>query len=247
MSARSKLQQVIEGTDTVAGRIFDWAVLALIVYSIITLTIETLPGLSELAIRYLWYSEIVVTLLFTIEYASRVYIAERKRDYLFSFYGIIDIVAISPFYITLMLGLGGVDLRAARAFRLLRILRLLKVGRYNKAIARFHRAFQIAREEMVLYLFLTVILLYVSATGIYYFENPVQPKEFKSIIHSLWWALATLTTVGYGDVYPVTFGGRMFTFFVLMVGLGIVAVPAGLVASALSQARREESDESQSN
>ena len=247
MGAKSQLHRVIEGTDTRVGRAFDWIELALIVYSIITLTIDTLPGLSETTREFLWVSEIVVTLLFTTEYALRVYIAERKRNYIFSFWGIIDILAISPFYITLVLGLGGVDLRATRAFRLLRILRLLKIGRYNKAIDRFHRAFQIAREEMVLYLFLTVILLYVSATGIYYFENPAQPEVFKSIIHSLWWALATLTTVGYGDVYPITFGGRLFTFFVLMVGLGIVAVPAGLVASALSQARREELDGSQSN
>lgn len=247
MGIKSQLHRIIEGTDTRAGRAFDWFVLALIVYSIITLTIDTLPDLSETSQEFLRVSEIVVTLLFTIEYLLRVYIAERKRNYIFSFWGIIDILAISPFYITLVLGLGGVDLRAARAFRLLRILRLLKIGRYNKAIARFRRAFQIAREEMVLYLFLTVILLYVSATGIYYFENPAQPEAFKSIIHSLWWALATLTTVGYGDVYPITFGGRLFTFFVLMVGLGIVAVPAGLVASALSQARREELDESQSN
>lgn len=246
MGTKSQLQRIIDGTDTRAGRAFDWVVLALIVYSIITLTIETLPGVSETVLQFLWISEIIITLLFTVEYVLRIYIAERKRGYISSFWGITDILAISPFYITLVLGLGGVDLRAARAFRLLRILRLLKIGRYNKAIARFHRAFQIAREEMVLYLFLTVILLYVSATGIYYFENPAQPEAFKSIIHSLWWALATLTTVGYGDVYPITFGGRLFTFFVLMIGLGIVAVPAGLIASALSQARRE-LDESQSN
>ena len=99
---------------------------------------------------------------------------------------------------------------------------------------------------MVLYLFLTLILLYISATGIFYFENDAQPETFSSILHSLWWALATLTTVGYGDVYPITIGGRVFTFFVLMIGLGIVAVPAASLASALSQARSEELDELQS-
>lgn len=246
MNAKARLRRIVEDTDTTAGRTFDWIVIALIIYSIITLSVETLPGLGQVALQYFWYSEVVVTLVFTVEYALRVYLAERKREYILSFVGIIDIVAIMPFYLTLALGLGGVDLRSVRAFRLFRILRLLKIGRYNKAVARFHRAFQIAKEEMVLYLFLTVILLYVSATAIYYFENPVQPEAFKSIIHSLWWALATLTTVGYGDVYPITAGGRIFTFFVLMVGLGIVAVPAGLVASALSQARREELGETQS-
>lgn len=139
-----------------------------------------------------------------------------------------------------MLGIGGVDLRAARAFRLLRILRLLKIGRYNKAMARFKRAYEIAKEEIVLYLMLSAILLFVSATGIYYFENSVQPEAFKSIVHSLWWAVATLSTVGYGDIYPITLGGKIFTSFVIIVGIGIVAVPSGLMASALNKARSEE-------
>jgi len=83
-------------------------------------------------------------------------------------------------------------------------------------------------------------LLYLSAVGIYYFENAAQPDQFKSVFHSLWWAITTLTTVGYGDMFPITVGGKVFTFFVLMIGLGIVAVPTGLVASALSQAREED-------
>ncbi len=247
MNVKSRIYKVIEGIDTPAGRFFDWFILFLIIYSIVTLTIETLPGMNDWVYSFFWYSEITVTLLFTAEYTLRVYIAHRKRDYVFSFGGIIDLLAISPFYITLLLGVGGVDLRSVRAFRLFRLLRLLKVGRYNKALARLQRAFGMIREELVLYFFLTVILLFISATGIYYFENPVQPEAFKSIIHSLWWSVATLTTVGYGDVYPVTLGGRIFTFAVLMVGLGIIAAPAGLIASALSKARQDELDESKSN
>ena len=96
------------------------------------------------------------------------------------------------------------------------------------------------KEEIVLFLALTAVILYVAAVGIYYFENEAQPEAFKSVFHSLWWAIATLTTVGYGDVYPITVGGRIFTVFVVLIGLGIVAVPAGLVASALSKAREVE-------
>lgn len=92
----------------------------------------------------------------------------------------------------------------------------------------------------MLFGFVTAIMLYLSAVGIYYFENGAQPDQFKSVFHSLWWAVTTLTTVGYGDVYPVTTGGRVFTCFVLLIGLGIIAVPTGLLASALSQAREEE-------
>ena len=140
-----------------------------------------------------------------------------------------------PFYIA-----SGLDLRAVRVFRLLRLFRILKLLRYSQAINRFHRAFIIAKEELILFTLVSLILLYLSAVGIYFFENAAQPEQFKSVFHSLWWAVATLTTVGYGDIFPITAGGRIFTFFVLMIGLGIVAVPAGLVASALSQARREE-------
>lgn len=240
MGAKTRLRRTVEGTDTRTGRLFDWVVMALIVYSIVTLTFETLPDLSDSWRRFLWYSEVIVTLAFSFEYLLRVYVAHRKNDYIFSFNGVIDLVAVLPFYLTLVLGVAGVDLRAVRAFRLLRLLRLFKLTRYNRALGRLGRAFWIAREEMILYLFMTVILLYLSAVGIYYFENPAQPEAFKSIGHSLWWALITLTTVGYGDIYPVTLGGRIFTFFVLMTGLGVVAIPAGLIASAMSQVRREE-------
>ena len=109
---------------------------------------------------------------------------------------------------------------------------------------RFGKAIAVAREEAILFMLATTILLYLAAVGIYYFEHEVQPEAFSSIPHSLWWAVATLTTVGYGDVYPVTAAGKIFTFVILMLGLGIVAVPAGLVASALSQVRKDEERES---
>jgi len=119
------------------------------------------------------------------------------------------------------------------------LVRILKLFKYSKAIKQFHRALVIAKEELILFGFVAAIMLYLSAVGIYYFENAAQPEQFKSVFHSLWWAVTTLTTVGYGDMFPVTTGGKLFTFFVLMIGLGIVAVPTGLVASALSQARAE--------
>jgi hypothetical protein len=113
----------------------------------------------------------------------------------------------------------------------------LKLLKYNQAIERFHLALVIAKEELILFGFISLMLLYISAVGIYYFENTSQPEQFKPVFHSLWWAVTTLTTVGYGDMYPITAGGRLVTFFVLVTGLGIVAVPTGLIASALSQVR----------
>lgn len=144
-------------------------------------------------------------------------------------------MAILPFYIST-----GIDLRSIRVFRFFRLARSFKLFRYNKAIQRFSTAFIMIKEELILFLFATAFLLYFSAVGIYYFENPAQPEQFQSIFDSLWWAVATLTTVGYGDVYPVTVGGKIFTFFVLLIGLGIVAVPAGLVSSALTMSLENE-------
>ncbi|HET91216.1 MAG TPA: ion transporter [Chloroflexi bacterium] len=234
------LKTIIEGNDTTAGRVFDLVIQFLIVVSVIAFSIETLPNLSDGTIQLLSLTETVVVSIFTLEYVLRIYVADRKRDYILSFFGIVDLIAIAPFYLSL-----GIDLRSLRILRMLRLFRLFKLVRYNSAMRRFSRAFYIAKEEIVIFGVVTIMLLYLSAVGIYYFENEAQPEQFKSIFHSFWWAVATLTTVGYGDVYPVTIGGRVFTFLILMVGLGIVAVPAGLLASALSKARSEERKENE--
>lgn len=233
------LKGIVERNDTRAGRAFDLTIQALIAVSLVTFSIETLPNLSPVAERWLYRVEVVTVLIFTVEYLLRFWLADRKAAFVFSFFGLVDLLAVLPFFIA-----SGVDLRSLRAFRFLRLFRAFKIVRYSKAIRRFHRAFIIAKEELVLFIIITLMLLYFSAVGIYYFENEAQPDKFASVFHSLWWSVATLTTVGYGDIYPVTVGGRIFTFVVLLIGLGIVAVPAGLVASALSKARAME-DESE--
>jgi voltage-gated potassium channel len=234
-----RLKHIVENNDTRSGRIFDLIIQFLIVVSLVTFSIETLPGLSAPTLRYLSWIEIATVVLFTAEYVLRILVADRKLSFVFSFFGLIDLLAILPFYIAV-----GIDLRSIRAFRLFRLFRAFKIARYSKAIQRFRRAFVIAKEELVLFVIVTVFLLYFSAVGIYYFENEAQPEKFASVFHSLWWSVATLTTVGYGDVYPITVGGRIFTFCVLLVGLGIVSIPAGLVASALSKARAMEDENS---
>jgi len=233
------LKDVIERSDTTPGRVIDLFIQSLIVLSLILFSVETLPDLSAVWRQCLRYCEIVTVTIFTVEYLLRILVADQKIKFVTSFFGVIDLLAIIPFYLSL-----GIDLRAIRAFRLLRLFRIFKLARYSKAIQRFHRALLIAREEIVLFLFLTLILLFLAAVGIYYFERDAQPETFASVFHSLWWAVATLTTVGYGDVYPVTVGGRVFTFAILLIGLGVVSVPAGMVASALSKAREMEGDES---
>ncbi len=231
-------KQVIEKNDTPQGKIFDLFIQFLIVVSLVSFSVETLPNLSEKTLSILKYIEVITVMIFTVEYLSRVAVADKKLKFIFSFFGLIDFLAILPFYLQT-----GIDLRAIRILRLLRLFRAFKLIRYSKAINRFHKALIIAREELVLFGILAIMVLYFSAVGIYFFENKAQPEAFSSVFHSLWWALSTLTTVGYGDIYPITAGGKIFTFFVLMVGLGVVAVPTGLVASALSSARDLEEKE----
>jgi len=235
-----RLRRIIHRNDTPVGRGFDFGIQALILLSVIAFTLETIPDLSPPAYEILRWIEIVTVGIFTVEYILRLAVAESKLRFAFSFFGLIDLVAILPFYFA-----GGlVDLRSARALRFLRLFRILKLGRYNQAVQRFGRAFRLAREEMVLFFSVTLILLYLTAVGIYYFERHSQPEAFSSVPASLWWAVTTLTTVGYGDVYPITTGGRIFTFFVLMIGIGTVAVPSGLLATALTEVREEEEEQS---
>lgn len=230
-----RLKSIVERNDTPAGRAFDLVIQSLILLSLITFSVETLPDLSPRAALWLRRIEIVTVAIFTLEYLLRVLVADNKRGFVFSFYGLVDVLAIAPFYIAT-----GLDLRSIRAFRFLRLFRAFKIARYNKAIRRFHRAFIIVREELVLFLSVTLLLIYFAAVGIYYFEHEAQPDKFASVFHSLWWSVVTLTTVGYGDVYPITVGGRIFTFFMLLTGVGIISIPAGLLASALSKARELE-------
>ncbi|TDU33784.1 voltage-gated potassium channel [Gelidibacter sediminis] len=226
---KEKFRGVVDSTDNRIGRVFSLVIQVLIMVSVITFSMETLPNLEPQTRTILHYIEIFCVVIFTIEYFIRIYIAENKLRFIFSFFGIVDFLAILPFYLVV-----GVDLRSLRALRFLRLFRILKLVRYNRAMNQFSRAIKGAKEQIFLFIFITLILIYFAAVGIYYFENEAQPEHFASIFDSLWWAIITLTTVGYGDVYPITVGGKVFTFFILMIGLGIVAIPTGIISSALT-------------
>lgn len=235
MKTKTYLRNIIEDNTTYEGRLFDYFIQFLIILSLVCFSIETLPNISIDTKSILDLIELITVILFSIEYLLRIWVSKKPISYIFSFYGIIDILAILPFF-----AFGRIDLRFLRAFRIFRIFRALKIIRYNKALRRFHLAFVIIKEELVLFLLCTILMIFIASAGIYYFENTAQPETFKSIFHSAWWSIVTLTTVGYGDVYPITLGGRIFTFFVLLIGVGLVTIPAGLVASALSKAREIE-------
>lgn len=225
------IKDLLFNQDSSNGKKFDIFIQILIVLSLINFSLQTLPNLSEKIIKYLDLIEFISVIIFTLEYLSRVIFSEKKVKFIFSFFGIIDFLAILPFYLSL-----GVDLRSIRAVRLFRLFRILKLLKYNNAINNLKRSFIEVKNELIIFSIATIFLLYFAAVGIYFFENEAQPETFSSIFHSLWWAVATLTTVGYGDVYPITLGGKIFSTIVVFIGLGLVAVPTGLIASSFSKA-----------
>lgn len=229
------LRTMVNKPDHGSGRAFALTIQVLIVISMVTFAIETMPDLSAQRRAVLHWIELTLLTIFATEYFLRLWAAPNRLRFATSFFGIVDLLAILPLFLPV-----ASDLRTVRAFRLFRLFRIFKLARYNAALQRFHKAIIIAREEIVLFFSATAILMFLSAVGIYYFENEAQPEVFSSIFDALWWSVVTLTTVGYGDCYPITVGGKLFTFLVLLVGLGIVAIPTGLLASALTEARKIE-------
>lgn len=223
------IKLVIE-SDSKIGRRFDIFIQLLILLSLFSFSVETLPNLSKSTTELLNFIEIITIVIFSIELLLRLFLTSPPFKYIFSFYGIIDFLAVIPFYLSI-----GVDLRSVRVFRLFRLFRIFKLFKYSSAIDRLVLAFKEIKKELIIFLIGTIFFIYVSSIGIYYFEHQVQPELFKSVFHSMWWAVTTLTTVGYGDMYPITIGGKLFTTLIVFIGMGMVAVPTGLLASALSK------------
>lgn len=224
---RMALRRVLHEPDTRSGRIFDTVLQGLILLSLSALTVASLKGLAGWAVTLLFVIEVVTMGFFTAEYILRVWTAPNARRYIFSFWGVVDFLAVFPYYVFN-------DSQWVRALRFLRIFRLL---RFNRSLGRFAAAFRASRNELVVFGTTAVIMLFIAAAGIYQFEHEAQPEAFGSIPESLWWAIVTLTTVGYGDVYPITPMGRIFTGFIMIIGLGVVAGFTGVIASALSRIR----------
>ena len=228
---KDQIENIVESRETKAGLYFDYVIQALIFLSIISFSVETIPDLSDQTKEFLNLVELVCIVIFSIEYLIRIYLAKSKLKFIFSFFGLIDLIAILPFYLSF-----GFDLRSARVLRFLRVFRLLKLARYNKAIQRFIVAFRLIREELIMFGAVALVLIYLSAVGIYYFENSAQPEQFSSIFSSLWWSVVTLTTVGYGDISPVSPIARLLAYLQAVVGQLYVAIlVAGLVGAYMSK------------
>jgi voltage-gated potassium channel len=231
---RKHIQKIIWGGHVKWSHRFDYTIMAFILLSMITMSLETLPDITHSTTLLFNAIELVIVVVFTTEYVLRVWTAEKPLKYIFSFLGLVDLVAIVPFWLAT-----GINLQGARAFRLIRMIRVLKVLRYMSALKRLERAIRLVQEELIVFGILAAIIIFVTSVGIYQFEHEAQPEAFPSIPHSIWFSIVSLTAVGYGDVTPITTGGKIFTSMILIIGLAIVAIPTALIVSGLTRAKFE--------
>ena len=225
---RRDVIEILDGHHGKVGRSVALILHGLILLSAIAIAFETVETLPLTVHNALLGFEMFILAVFVTEYIARLACSPQPLRYVFSFWGIIDLLACLP-----ALALIQTEWQVVRTIRLIRLVRLLKLFRTTTAFDRLTRAFTEVRGELIVFGVLASLVLYVSAVGIYLFEHEAQPEAFSSIPISLWWAVASFTTVGYGDLVPITTGGRIFTSFVLFIGLGVVAVPAAIVTAAL--------------
>lgn len=251
MTTRLRVWEILDtqqARDVVSERVHK-AILALIVLNVAAVFAESVPVLRQRYEPYFNLFELFSVSVFTVEYLLRVWscTADARFDhpikgrlkFIFSGMAIIDLLAILPFYLTFM----AVDLRTLRALRLVRLARLAKFGRYREASLTLTRVVQAKREELALTLSLLLILALICASLMYFAEGTVQPDKFPSIPAAMWWAIITITTIGYGDVYPVTPLGRVIAVFTALLGILMIALPTGVFGAAfveeLNNRRRE--------
>ncbi len=184
---------------------------------------------------FFYFFELVSIVIFSLEYLYRISYSFANNglkgvlNYIFSFFGLIDLISILPFYLNQFINLDGRFLRILRLFRLTRIF---KFGRDSNSLKLFTKALVSVREQLLFTLFLSALTILFSASAIYYLENEAQPDKFSSITESVWWATISLATVGYGDVYPITVGGKIFATIISLVGIGVVAIPTGVISAS---------------
>lgn len=227
---RKKLYEVIFEADTPTGKFFDVVLLIIILISIVLVMLESVSSINKDYQSILRITEWIITGVFTIEYILRVAIVRKPFRYIFSFYGIIDLLAVIPTYLGLFV-IGSHSLVVIRVLRLLRAFRILKLTRYTQAGRSLARALWVSREKISVFLFFVVVLVIIIGTLMYLVEG--ESHGFSSIPRSIYWAIVTLTTVGYGDISPVTPFGQFIASIVMIMGYAIIAVPTGIVTAEI--------------
>ncbi len=232
--------------NTKWDKAFNAFIIILILMNVIAVMLETVPSIYEQNKSFFYYFDTVSVFIFTLEYIMRVWSCNQdpkyshslhgRIRYMFSFGALIDLLAILPFYVYSFVGF---DLRVLRILRLLRFLRLFRLTSYMKATRMVVNVFKSTKNELLLSLVLTLFLITISSCLVYFCEHLAQPDKFTSIPGTMWWSVVTLTTVGYGDMYPVTIQGRILTSIILLAGVALFALPAGIItAGFLDEIRR---------
>lgn len=236
---KSTLHEIIYEADTKQGKIFDLILIIIIIISIVLVMLESVESINLKYHNLLNISEWVITILFTIEYFARIVCIKKPSTYVFSFYGIVDLLATIPKYVSIFF-IGSHALIALRALRLLRVFRILKLTRYLGASKNLITALKASRIKIFVFLFSVIVLTIILGTVMYIVEGPV--NGFTSIPKSMYWAIVTLTTVGYGDIAPHTPFGQFIASIVMILGYGIIAVPTGIVTSEMAKGEHSNSN-----
>lgn len=222
--------------------IFDYAIMMLIMLNVIAIILESISGLEIAIGGFLRVFEIVSVVIFSLEYLMRIYVSDLTHPsstrmksvfkFMFSLYGLVDLLAIIPFYLPFLIK---IDLRFLRILRLMRFIRLIKINRYNNSFNLIWTVIKDKKSELAVTGYVTLLILLISSFLMYYIEGDVQPNKFPNIVACFWWAVSTLTTVGYGDVYPITVFGKIISGIIAILGIGIVALPTGIVSAGFME------------
>lgn len=242
-----------DDTNTLSGNLFDGLIIALIVISIIQIIVDTFD-VPPLVMHVSSLIETVSVIIFTLEYLARLWTATyiypekppivARFRYAFSFMAVIDFLAILPFYVPFIIP---IDLRILRTLRLLRLLRLFKINRYTDALHEIGMVFKLKASQLLSSFMVVFLLMLIASILMYNIENAAQPNTFKNAFDSLWWAIATFTTVGYGDIYPITVAGKILSAVIAILGIGLVAVPTGIISAGFSEQMEKDKDKNTDN
>jgi len=238
--SRAKLFEIIFGTETKAGRRFDVIILWVIIASVLTVMIESVRGIERDFGTFFSYLEWFFTLVFTAEYLLRIYIHPRPLKYMFSFWGIIDLLSILPSYLSLLIS-GTHFLMAIRILRLFRIFRILKLGRYFTESLVLGKALRESSYKISVFMLSVVLIVIIMGSVMYVVEGG--NNGFNSIPHSIYWAIITITTVGYGDIVPVTSLGKFIASVMMILGYSIIAIPTGIISVEISKASKNDNSD----
>ena len=234
---KEKIHEVIFEADTRTGKMFDIALMVVIILSVIAVMLETVPSLQEKYGRLFYILEWILTIIFTIEYALRLYCVYRPWKYAKSFFGVVDLLAILPTYFSVFI-IGAQSLLVIRILRLLRIFRIFKLGHFLAEGDQLLRALKASRPKITVFMLFVLLMVIITGSVMYIVEGGQEGTQFRSIPLSIYWAIVTLTTVGYGDIAPTTDLGRFLSAIVMMLGYAVLAVPTGIVSVEIFKSKK---------